>query len=86
MPTLRTLSVGVLTAMLWVPTAGAQRLPPPPAPPTTPPPEALQTPTPRPGGLCCCRTWSRGFQYNWLAAPQCAAQNGTCVTPDHCGS
>jgi len=85
MPTLRMVSLGALATLLWVPAAHAQR------PPTTATPNVtatpLQTPpTPPTGGLCCCRTWTRGFQYSWLASPQCATQNGTCVSPDHCGS
>ncbi|MBL8603075.1 MAG: hypothetical protein JNK72_14215 [Myxococcales bacterium] len=47
---------------------------------------AQRPPTPPSGGLCCCRTWARGWQYSWSAASQCATQNGTCVSPDHCGS
>lgn len=35
-------------------------------------------------GICCCRTWSHGWQYGWRQASECARQNGTCVTPDHC--
>jgi hypothetical protein len=89
MTTLRALSVSVFAAMLWAPSAGAQRLPAAPEPPAVVPAPAPQqtppAPTP-PGGLCCCRTWARGWQYSWLAAPQCTAQNGTCVSPDHCGS
>lgn len=33
---------------------------------------------------CCCRAWSHGWQYAWRAERECAAQSGTCVSPDHC--
>jgi hypothetical protein len=33
---------------------------------------------------CCCRAWSHGWQYAWRAEGECAAQNGSCVSPDHC--
>lgn len=46
-------------------------------------PEPAQQPPPQPG-ICCCRVWSRGWQYSWRPANECSAQNGTCVTPDHC--
>lgn len=36
------------------------------------------------GPTCCCRAWSHGWQYAWRAERECAAQNGTCVSPDHC--
>lgn len=33
---------------------------------------------------CCCRAWSHGWQYSWRTESDCGAQNGTCVSPDHC--
>ncbi|MEZ4392232.1 MAG: hypothetical protein R3A48_14155 [Polyangiales bacterium] len=33
---------------------------------------------------CCCRAWSHGWQYAWRTESDCGAQNGTCVSPDHC--
>ncbi|MFO0603033.1 MAG: hypothetical protein U0324_07650 [Polyangiales bacterium] len=50
-------------------------------------PVAAQTPpTPQPPqpGICCCRQWSHGWQYSWRPNAECTAQNGSCVSPDHC--
>lgn len=52
-----------------------------------PAPVALQQPAPQPTPnptLCCCRVWTRGWQYSWRDTPACTAANGTCVSPDHC--
>jgi len=47
----------------------------------TPPTPAPQPPQP---GICCCRQWSHGWQYSWRPNAECTAQNGSCVSPDHC--
>jgi|GEM_PF-1290817 hypothetical protein len=55
--------------------------------PRVAPPVTLQQSPPAQspdGGLCCCRAWSRGWQYSWRDSPACTAANGTCVSPDHC--
>lgn len=50
-----------------------------------PRPEPAQTPPPAPQpGICCCRVWSHGWQYSWRPNAECSAQNGSCVSPDHC--
>lgn len=47
-------------------------------------PVAIPQQTPPAPGLCCCRAWSHGWQYSWLANAACTAANGSCVSPDHC--
>lgn len=41
-------------------------------------------PRPRSAPTCCCRAWSHGWQYAWRTEVECGAQNGSCVSPDHC--
>lgn len=56
-----------------------------PTPAQTPPAPAPQPPGQPPApGICCCRVWSHGWQYSWRPGTECTAQNGSCVTPDHC--
>ncbi len=59
----------------------AQNTPRPPAPPAPTPPAPSP---PQQPGICCCRVWSHGWQYSWRPNGECTAQNGSCVTPDHC--
>lgn len=48
------------------------------------PAQTPPTPAPPQPGICCCRVWSHGWQYSWRPNAECTAQNGSCVSPDHC--
>jgi hypothetical protein len=45
---------------------------------------STDAPRPRSAPTCCCRAWSHGWQYAWRTEVECGAQNGSCVSPDHC--